>query len=612
MVLLRKLLCVLAFASTALVCSATEHILLFRFRLTQATLFISNSDGSGERPLTQPDTLDYNPAWSPKGDWIVFTSERAGSADLYRVHPDGTGLDRLTDNPAYDDQAAFSPDEKQVVFVTTRAAGTANLWILDLATRKARPLTSGRGGDFRPAWSPDGQWIAFSSDRESSLPAAKGRWERLHLFDIYLIRPDGSGLKHFSQRGSICGSPKWTPDSKSVIVYCMSAGELETYRFSEDEAERNLVQTKLVQFDIATGETKPVAAGAGVKVFPSALASGEIAYFRRDKPQGVFYTSGKLGPAGGDIRSPSWSPEGTRVVYCRYEMKRSPELVKLWSRNPKYELSATGILPAYDPTGEHLALPTRTNDTSSLLVMEEGKPTRMILERKDVIVGPQWSPDGRQIVFGIGLFISFAGGKKPSGLVNGEDQVGIINADGSGFNVITSGRNNNAFPSFAPDGKRIVYRTTGPEGEGLRILNLEDHSITELTHEYDNFPIWSPRGDLIAFTRKVGDDFEVCTIRPVGKNVSQLTHTRGNDAHASWSPDGERLVFTSGRMGFKDEWFYTGAPQPYGEIFVMKYDGTQVEQLTDNQWEDGGPAWQPHRPNLTPLTAPGDKDLNQP
>ena len=37
-----------------------------------------------------------------------------------------------------------------------------------------------------------------------------------------------------------------------------------------------------------------------------------------------------------------------------------------------------------------------------------------------------------------------------------------------------------------------------------------------------------------------------------------------------------------------------GAPQPYGEIFVMRYDGTQVEQLTDDQWEEGGPAWQPH------------------
>ena len=159
----------------ALFCRATDHILFTHFAPSEARLFISNADGSSERALTQSGTLDYNPTWSPSGDWIVFTSERAGSADLYRIHHDGTGLERLTDDPAYDDQGALSPDGKQVVFVSTRARGRANLWMLEVATHKARPLTSGDGGDCRPAWSPDGKWIAFSSDRGSDLPPAKGR-----------------------------------------------------------------------------------------------------------------------------------------------------------------------------------------------------------------------------------------------------------------------------------------------------------------------------------------------------------------------------------------------------------------------------------------------------
>jgi len=50
-------------------------------------------------------------------------------------------------------------------------------------------------------------------------------------------------------------------------------------------------------------------------------------------------------------------------------------------------------------------------------------------------------------------------------------------------------------------------------------------------------------------------------------------------------------------MGFKDEALYTIGPQPYGEIFVMNADGTHIEQLTDDQWEEGGPAWQPQRPS---------------
>jgi TolB protein len=600
---LRVLLYFVSLMLTVLSCAATDRIIFLRISPSEARLFISNADGSGERALTQPGTLDYNPAWSPSGAWIVFTSERAGSADLYRIHPDGTGLDRLTDDPAYDDQGSLSPDGKQVVFVSTRAAGRANLWVLDVATRKARPLTSGDGGDFRPAWSPDGSWIAFSSDRGSSLPPAKGRWERLHLVDIYLIRPDGRGLKRISEHGNFCGGPKWTRDSKSVIAYCMTAEETWTYRGGDQDGE-----TTLVQINAQTGATKPLAAGPGVKMSPSMLVSGEIAYLRNDKSaHGVFYETGRRGPTGSDLYNPSWSPDGTHVVYSRYNETYSAEPVKLWSRNPNYELSTTALLPAYDPTGGRFTVmkPDHATKTIKLLIVEEGKPTRTILERPELILGPQWSPDGRSIIFGIGgfpLFVVFESeGQKPVAPA----QVGMVNDDGSGFHVITSGPNSNAFPSFAPDGKRIVYRTTGPEGEGLRMMNLEHHSITVLTKDYDNFPVWSPRGDLIAFVRKIGVDFEIFTIRPDGKDVTQLTHTKGNDAHFGWSPDGERIVFTSSRMGFKDEALNADtAAQPYGEIFVMKYDGTEVEQLTDNQWEDGGPAWQPHKANPPTATAP--------
>jgi len=80
----------------------------------QIGLFVAARDGSGERPLLATRDMDYDPVWSPDGQSIVFTSDREGSADLFRVRPDGTGLERLTDSPAYDDQAALSPDGKQI------------------------------------------------------------------------------------------------------------------------------------------------------------------------------------------------------------------------------------------------------------------------------------------------------------------------------------------------------------------------------------------------------------------------------------------------------------------------------------------------------------------
>src|ERR1700693_2851299 len=108
------LILVLLLATDATRCSAADRIVFLRSCPTEATLYIANSDGAAERALTQPRSWKYNPAWSPKGDWIAFTSERAGSADIYRVHPDGSGVERLTDSPAFDDQAAFSPDGSRI------------------------------------------------------------------------------------------------------------------------------------------------------------------------------------------------------------------------------------------------------------------------------------------------------------------------------------------------------------------------------------------------------------------------------------------------------------------------------------------------------------------
>jgi Tol biopolymer transport system component len=140
-----------------------------------------------------------------------------------------------------------------------------------------------------------------------------------------------------------------------------------------------------------------------------------------------------------------------------------------------------------------------------------------------------------------------------------------------------------------------VYRTFGPQGDGLRIMNTQTGAVRTLTDGYDNFPLWSPRGDLIMFSRVVDNDYEIYSIRPDGSGLKRLTNAPGNDAHQGWSPDGSHIVFASSRAGFKGEATYTNAPQPYGEIFVMRADGTDVQQLTDNQWEEGTPAWRPRR-----------------
>jgi TolB protein len=566
----------------------------------QIGLFVAAADGGDERPLLSSPDVDYNPAWSADGAWLAFTSERDGSADLYRVRPNGANLERLTDSPAFDDQAAFSPDGRQIVFVSSRADGTADLWILDVQTRRAKPLTSGAGGDFRPAWSPDGQWIAFSSDRGSGLPFAHGRWEHLHLVDIYLVHPDGSGLKRLTGHGNFCGSPKWSADSRRVIAYCMAAEDTLAYRRGRIEDGN----TTIVSIDIGSGATTDVPAGPGVKIAPVFVPSNEVAFIRKDvKGAGIQYASGKNGPRG-DLRSAAWSPDGTRVAFHKRLPAGTAVGHRMWSRLPGYDLTLGGMQPAFHPSGDRFAIANSVPPPGSnnLLVVESGSDKSTVIFHQDgrSVLGPQWSPRGDGIIFGIGKFGAFFNGFHDLFLtaadrVDGGAQIAMVAADGSAFRELTSGPNNNGFPSMAPDSRRFVYRTFGPDGEGLRVMNIETGAITTLTSGYDNFPLWSPRGDVIMFSRLAQGDYEIFTIKPDGTGVRRLTSSPGNDAHQGWSPDGERIVFASSRMGFKDEVIYTDAPQPYGELFVMRSDGTGVEQLTDNQWEDGTPAWQPVR-----------------
>ena len=88
--------------------------------------------------------------------------------------------------------------------------------------------------------------------------------------------------------------------------------------------------------------------------------------------------------------------------------KRATEPVKQFSRNPKFDLYNTAWLPAYDPSGEHLAVtkmkPAKRPACSSWMRTNLLVP---ILEQPGLILAPAWSPDGKQIVVGVGIFTAF-------------------------------------------------------------------------------------------------------------------------------------------------------------------------------------------------------------
>ena len=120
-------------------------------------------------------------------------------------------------------------------------------------------------------------------------------------------------------------------------------------------------------------------------------------------------------------------------------------------------------------------------------------------------------------------------------------------------------------------------------GLGLRLFYLSDGAVVNLTDSWDNFPQWSPDGERTLFTGKsidgpetynVTDVYDLYTIKPDESELTQLTISGANDAHATWAPDGG-ILWTSGMYGFRDEAaIYDNSFQPYGKIMWMAADGS--------------------------------------
>jgi Tol biopolymer transport system component len=205
---------------------------------------------------------------------------------------------------------------------------------------------------------------------------------------------------------------------------------------------------------------------------------------------------------------PAWSPDGTKLLY-----RRTPE-------NPLVQNADTWVLDV-KLSGDHPAEPE----------------TQPVLLRTGDERYPSYSPDGTQIAFRGDLDLV-----EPSG----DEEIYVMNADGTNVRQLTSNADFDSAPSWSPDGKRILFER-------------------------------APAGTFTPGTEAQEKDIYV--MRADGTHVRRLTDSPGLDEGPEFSPDATKIAFSSARDGQQ-------------EIYVMDADGSNPRRLTDNPARDESPDWQ--------------------
>jgi TolB protein len=164
-------------------------------------IFVANRDGSNLRRLTNRSGIDTNPAWSPTGREIAFTSNRAGSVQIYVMSAEGTDLRRITFEGRYNDGVTWSPDGTKIAHSSRRSDNLHDIAITDLLTMQTLFLTEGVPGSHEaPSFSPDGRKLAFASSRTS---------RRATNVQIYIMDLDGGNWRQVTNEGNNF-APSWS------------------------------------------------------------------------------------------------------------------------------------------------------------------------------------------------------------------------------------------------------------------------------------------------------------------------------------------------------------------------------------------------------------------
>jgi TolB protein len=250
------------------------------------SLIVSDQDGFNEHTIMESNDPIMSPAWSPDSRQLAYVSFEGSKASIF-VQTLRTGNRfNVSSKPGINGAPSFSPDGRKLVVTLGGVDGNLDIYVLDINTRRTTRLTTHRAIDTEGTWSPDGQYIYFTSDRSGGP-------------QVYRISASGGSPERVTFEGSYNARPRLSPDGNKLAMVHNDRGN---YRIAVMDLERKDV---LVLSTGRQDESPSFAPNSDILIY--ATRQGRNGVLETVSADGLIRQKMASG-AGGDVREPVWSP----------------------------------------------------------------------------------------------------------------------------------------------------------------------------------------------------------------------------------------------------------------------------------------------------------------